>query len=112
MRVSIVRGGGLAGLVRTVSADSAALAEADAQALRARVDEAGLLQQAQGVTPASGAGLPDATTSAVVVEEGGRRHTIPVDEAALSPALRALVDLVESVPGREERVEPAGPPGP
>ena len=106
MKITVVRGGGIAGLVTTTSADSTALAPADAEALRARVEGARLWDLPTRLTgPTS---LPDAFDYQIIVEDGGRTKTLSVAEDAVSPSLRSLVEWLGSVPGHEDTISPPG----
>ena len=106
MKVSIVRGGGFAGLVTTTTVDSASLASHEAAELRSRVERAGL----SGVPERSGApeGQPDRFDYELTVEDGGRVRTVRAREGDLPGPLRALISYVTSLPARQERI---GPPG-
>jgi hypothetical protein len=107
VKVSVVRGGGLAGVVQTTTADSETLAPDDAEALRRKVGEAGFFDvPADGGGPSAG---PDRFAYAVTVEDGDRAHTVRRGEADLPDGVRALVTWVSSVPGRREDVSPPGP---
>jgi hypothetical protein len=105
MKVSIVRGGGLAGLVTTTSADTEALAPEHAQQLRDKVAQAGLLSLPEHPAAPSG---PDRFTYRLTVEEGGHTHTVRLREEDLTKDLGALIDWVRAVPGHQERVAPPG----
>ena len=108
MRVSVVRGGGLAGLVQTTTADSQTLAPGDAETLRQKVDEAGFFDlPAEGGGPSAG---PDRFAYAVTVEDDDRAHTVRRGEPDLPDGVRDLVDWVSSLPGRRESVAPPGEP--
>ncbi|GAA5079439.1 hypothetical protein HNP84_009903 [Thermocatellispora tengchongensis] len=102
MKVSVVRGGGFAGLVTTTTADTASLDPGDAEALRAKVGRVDLTAP----PPAErGAGPADVPAYKVTVEDDGRVQELRVSESGLTPALRDLISYVGSVPGHEERVE-------
>ncbi len=92
MRVTLVRSGGFAGLRRTTAIDGAALGPADADALRALVDGARFF----ALPAAMPAPQPDRFQYRLTVEEGGRSHTVVVDEAALGAELGALVRWLEA----------------
>ncbi|KAA9161647.1 hypothetical protein FPZ12_014165 [Amycolatopsis acidicola] len=100
LKVTVVRGGGITGLVVTTVADSDALAPADAETLGRKVREAGLLDALPGV----GEPLPDAQTYEITVDFGRQRTHAVVADGAMPPGVRALLSWVESVPGREETV--------
>lgn len=104
MKVSIVRGGGLAGLVTTTAADADSLAPEDAKELRAKVEEAGVFDLPSTLT--TGRPQADRFNYAVTVEDEGREHTILASEEALPPSVRSLVSWVKTVPGREDDIGP------
>ena len=106
MKVSVVRGGGLAGLVQTTTADSETLAPDDADRLRRTVDEAGFFAL-PGDAPRS-PGAADRFDYAVTVEDDDRSHTVRRTEADLPDGLGALIAWVSAVPGREDRLTPPG----
>ena len=89
MKVSIVRGGGLAGLVKTTAVDADALSPDDAQRLREKVQEAGIFDLPGEIT--SGAEQKDRFSYAVTVEDAGREHTVLANEEALPESVRELV---------------------
>ena len=102
----MVRGGGLAGVVQTTTADSETLPPDDAETLRLKVDEAAFFDvPADGGGPSAG---PDRFAYAVTVEDAERAHTVRRNEADLPDGVRALVAWVSSVPGRREAVTPPG----
>lgn len=105
LKVSVVRGGGLTGLVITTSVDSAALSREDADTLRTRVDGAAL---ADLPPTTSRPGQPDAESYRITVEDNGQRNTIVLTERDVSPPVRSLISWVESAPGRQESVNPPG----
>jgi hypothetical protein len=109
VKVSVVRGGGLAGVVETTTADSETLAPDDAARLRANVDEAGFFDLPGEVPRAGrGPGGADRFHYAVTVDDGGRSHTVRCAEADLPAALGALIDWLSSVPGRQTGLTPPG----
>ena len=110
MKVSVVRGGGLAGLVQTTIADSASLAPEHAAQLRSKVDEAGFFAL-PGDAPRS-PGAADRFDYAVTVEDDDRTHTVRRAEADLPDAVQDLIAWVNSVPGRQDRLAPPGDPRP
>jgi hypothetical protein len=106
VKVSVVRGGGLAGVVQTTVADSESLAPEHAEQLRVKVDEAGFfgLPGDTGRTP----GAPDRFDYAITVEDDDRTHTVRRSEADLPDAVQELIAWVNSVPGRQDRLTPPG----
>ena len=107
MKVSVVRGGGLAGVVQTTIADSETLAPEDGARLRSQVEEANFFAVPADADHASGS--PDRFAYTVTVEDGDRTHTVRRPETELPEAVRALIDWVSSVPGRDDRLAPPGP---
>jgi hypothetical protein len=96
----VVQGGGFAGLVKTLAADATALAPADAETLRAKVEEAGLfgLRSSTG-----GSDQPDVQSYEITVSDGGRTTTAVLGERDVAPELRSLISWLRTVPGHEEK---------
>ena len=106
MKVSIVRGGGLAGLVTTTAVEDARLSPEDATELRDKVERAGVFDLPPKLT-----GRPnqaDRFNYALTVEDEDRRHTVLLDEDALPEGVSDLISWVNNAPGREDRI---GAPG-
>jgi hypothetical protein len=102
VRVAVVRGGGVAGLVTSTELDSADLAAADADALRAAVERA-----RSAHVPPTGAGMPDRFGYEVHVEDEGRTDTLRAREPVPDP-VRELITLVQESPARKRRTAPPG----
>jgi hypothetical protein len=100
VRVAVVRGGGVAGLVTSTELDSADLADADADALRAAVERA-----RSAHVPPTGAGMPDRFGYEVHVEDEGRTDTLRTREPLPDP-VRELIALVQESPARRRRTGP------
>lgn len=105
MKVSVVRGGGVAGLVETAIADSERLSADDAARLRRKVDEAAFFDL-PGEVPRTGGAGPDRFHYAVTVEDDARAHTVRRSESDVPDALGALIAWVSSVPGAETGLAP------
>ena len=106
MKISVVRGGGLSGVMQTTTADSDALAPHDGEALRAKVHQASFFD-----LPPDAGGSPggaDRFVYAVTVEDDDRAHTVRRAEPDLPDGLGALIDWVSSVPGRRDELSPPG----
>jgi len=101
MKVSVVRGGGVAGLVTVTAVDSAALSPADADTLARMVEEAGVFG---GPDVPSAESTPDEFQVSVTIEDGPRRRTVSAAEHNVPSSLRSLVAWVGSAPGRTETV--------
>ncbi|HEY9521847.1 MAG TPA: protealysin inhibitor emfourin [Thermopolyspora sp.] len=112
MRVSIVRGGGIAGLVMNTTADSASLAPEDADLLRAKVEQAGLFEAGgddrERPSEPGRERPPERFDYELRVEDQGRTHTLRLGERDLTGPQRALISYVGSVPGHREEVTPLG----
>ncbi|MDQ4133582.1 MAG: hypothetical protein M3179_10350 [Actinomycetota bacterium] len=106
MKVTVVRGGGIAGLVTTTSADTNALPPEQADALRTQVEGSGLMHLPARVSGPTA--QPDAFAYQVTVEDGDRVQKVSLSEDALPPAVRSLISWLDSVPGREQRIAPPG----
>jgi hypothetical protein len=102
MKVSVVRGGGLAGLVTTSELDSADLADPDAHALRTAVDRA----RAEQPPTAGGPSVADRFRYEVSVEDEGRTETVRAGEPGVPDGLRELITLVEGSPARKRHTAP------
>jgi hypothetical protein len=103
VKVSVVRGGGLAGLVTSTELDSADLATAEADALRTAVDRA----RSAHVPPPPGPGMPDRFGYEVRVEDDAGTETLRAREPVPDP-MRELIIFVQESPARKRRT---GPPG-
>ncbi len=103
MKLEIVRGGGLAGLVSRTELDSADLPDADAR----RLDDLCRAAQFEPLAaPATGGA--DALRYEVTLEEAGERRTARFTDATLPPTTQALVSFVDERPERTHVVEAPG----
>jgi hypothetical protein len=102
MRVTVVRGGGLAGLVTRTELDDAALPPADAAALREHAQRAGLL----GDAPATAAPTthPDEMQYELRVEDAGKTRALRFSDTTLPDPARELLQWIDARPERSERV--------
>ena len=111
MRVSVVRGGGFGGLVRTTAADTDHLSPQDGEELVALVRQAGLLEAPPATAPPATSAEepePDRFTYAVTVQDEGQEHRARFSERSLPDEVRNLISWVAAVSGHEESI---GPPG-
>jgi len=107
MRIAFERSGGLAGLRRAANVDIAALPPDEARELRALTDAARVFElPADMPAPRPGA---DRFRYRLTIEDGDRRHTVDVDEAAAPENLRPLLDWLNR---RAAPVAGSGPKGP
>jgi len=104
VRVSVVRAGGLAGLVRTTTADTNRLSPVDGEKLAALVRQAGL----EGAAPDHEEPEPDRFSYQVIVEDHQRNHVTGFSERSLPANVRSLISWMSTVDGHEDKV---GPPG-
>ncbi len=111
MRISIVRGGGLAGVVTQTSLDADDLSGPDAATLRAKVDQAGVFGPQRPGTR-SGPPQPDRFSYELTVEDDDRRQTLRLRDQDLSPELRDLITWVHNAPAGRQGVRPPGQPSP
>lgn len=111
MKISIVRGGGLAGMVTQTSLDADDLTGPDAATLRAKVNQAAVLGPNRPGTP-SGPPQPDRFSYELTVEDDDRRQTLRLRDQDLSPELRNLITWVYNAPARRQEVRPPGRPSP
>jgi len=110
MRVCVLRGGGLAGLLTLTCLDEADLPPSGAQQLRARGDTADVFNLPEHLPDAQRAAPnhPDRFFYEVSIRDGERRHRVRRREQDLSSALRELIRMVETAPQRSSRVLPPG----
>jgi emfourin len=106
MKVSVVRGGGVSGLVTVTTVDSRTLSPDDSKALSRMVEEADAFDGPD--VAATDRAAPDEFQVSVTLEDATRRRTVTAAEHDLPSRLRSLVDWVSAAPGRTEEV---GPPG-
>jgi hypothetical protein len=106
VRVSVARGGGFGGLIRTTTADTERLSPGDRQKLAVLVRRAGLFDAP--TAPNSEEPEPDRFTYTVTVEDEGQRRKIGFSERSLAEGVRNLISWVSTVDGHEESIEPPG----
>jgi hypothetical protein len=96
MKLVLVRSGGVAGLRKApLSVDTAALAAADRDRLRALVDAAQLATQ----PPAQDLSPDQIGYQLSVTDDAGTTQTLDVSLASASPALRALITEIRRLAG-------------
>ena len=102
MKLTVVRGGGFAGLTRQAELSSEALAPAEAAKLSELVEGAGLLEEpAAREEPAA---HPDELSYEVSVEHEGRAQTLRFTEQTLPDSVRSLIAWVDSRPEQRKSV--------
>jgi hypothetical protein len=109
MKLSVVRGGGLPGLVTRTELASDALPAERAQELRAKVDQAGLLGTAGSPPPDAPPAYPDELAYQLeVTGDDGATHTYHATESTLPEPVRQLIAWVDSAPEKAESIAPPG----
>jgi hypothetical protein len=106
VRVSVVRGGGFGGLVRSSTADTEHLSPPDRQKLAALVEQAGLSGAPAAPEPIDPG--PDRFTYAVTVEDKGQTWRAIYSERSLPREVRDLISWVSSISSHEDDIEPPG----
>jgi hypothetical protein len=102
MRISLTRTGGLAGMRRTATVDTAALDASRAEALER------LLRQVEFAAPSApgrSGQAPDRFQYTLTIEEAGARRTVQFGEEDAPGSVQRLVDAV----WREAEPEPPDP---
>lgn len=102
MKLTIIRGGGLAGITRQTELASEALPPGEATKLHELVEGAGLLGEAapQEAPPAH----PDEMSYEVSVEHQGRARTRRFTEQTLPDQVRRLIAWIDSRPERGQSI--------
>ena len=106
MKLSVVRGGGIGGFVKTTEVTDDALPAEEAQQLKEKVEQAGVLRMADAPDPKQS--VPDELQYEFVVEDEGRLHKVSLSESALTDDLRSLLAWADSSPHKKQRIEPPG----
>jgi len=89
VRLSIIRGGGFGGLVKTTTLDTDTLSPDEAQEVVARIEEADLF--GLPLAAPAGPGRPDQSEYVITVEDGARRHEVQVSEYSIPEQLRSVI---------------------
>jgi len=108
-KLSIVRGGGLAGMVTKTELSSDKLSDDDAVLLRERSDEAGLLAPAPARAGGGDHPTADEFSYEVTVVRDGNSQTVQVNEGTMSDALKSLLSWVEQHPQTAQTIEGSKP---
>jgi hypothetical protein len=104
VKLTVIRGGGLAGLSRQAELSSDALQPAEATKLSELVEGAGLLGEAapREAAPAH----PDEMGYEVSVEHEGRAQTLRFTEQTLPDSVRSLIAWIDSRPEHRKSIVP------
>jgi hypothetical protein len=106
MKLSVLRGGGLAGMVTRTELASDALPAEKADELHEKVLQSGVLDLPAEAPPPDR--HPDELQYELTVEHEGGAHTVRLPETKLPEEVRSLIEWADSVPERKEEM---GPPG-
>jgi hypothetical protein len=98
MHLSIIRGGGLAGITTKTELSSDDLSPEDATALREKVERAGLVDAQE--PPAPGPPSPDELSYEFTVEDEGVHRTVRMTDSTMPEKVQSLLAWVDSLPGR------------
>jgi hypothetical protein len=101
LKVTITRGGGLAGISRQTELASDALAEDDAATLRDQVAGSDWLDEETRAAPEM---HPDEMSYEVTVEDQGQATTRRFTEQTLPESLRSLIAWVDGRPERSQSI--------
>jgi len=102
VKVSVVRGGGLAGITTRTELSTSALAEADARTLAEKVRAAALRESRP---EAGGPAGPDRTLYEVVIDDSGSVVRSRFTDDDLPESVRRLVEWVDARPERSHTRE-------
>ncbi len=102
MRLEIVRGGGLAGLVSRTELDSADLPGPDAERFAELCRGAALAGPGAAAPP----GAADGLLYEITLEDAAGRRTARYSDVSLPAPTQALVEFVDARPERTTRVAP------
>jgi hypothetical protein len=106
MRLSVVRGGGVAGMVTRTELDAAGLPPDAAAELHGLLGRAGLVADAP--TAPSPTNHPDEQQYELRLEDEGVTRTVRVSDTTMPEPVRELLQWIDARPEREETI---GPPG-
>lgn len=103
MKLTVTRGGGLAGFVTLTEVASSDLSPDDAAEFRRLVEDAGGLVLQEEAPPSR----PDEPSYELSLEHHGRTRTVRLGESTMPAAIRALASWAFEVPGAVTRLVPS-----
>ncbi|BCW71005.1 protealysin inhibitor emfourin [Arthrobacter sp. NicSoilB8] len=103
MKLTIRRGGGIAGIVARTELDASDLPPPDAEMFAAHMNRSGLREPGE---PPAAVRRPDDQLYEVSWEESGRQDSRRYSEASLPEGVRQLLAWVDGRPERVESIEP------
>jgi hypothetical protein len=96
MKLSVKRGGGVAGFVTRTDLETEALSPEDAETLQVKVEEAGVREMTD--EPRSAPAQPGDLAVEVTIEDEGDVHTVRLSEAELPESVRSLIAWADQHP--------------
>jgi hypothetical protein len=106
MEVAVFRGGGLAGLVKKIAVNEDSLTPEQADELRAKLDELGVLSVP--TKSESSSGQADRFSYAVQVQDEDGERTVRASEPAVPDGFLELTSYLKTLPGSREEIVPVG----
>lgn len=103
MKLSVIRGGGVAGVVTKTEVESDDLSRENDETLHKMVQDAGVFELHE---TAEGPSHPDELSYELSVEHEGRRHTVRLRDSTMPEAVRSLISWASSVPGGRTGIDP------
>jgi Emfourin len=106
VKLTVIRGGGFAGLSNQAELSSDALPPAEATKLSELVEDAGLLEEPVPAAREAPPAHPDELSYEVSVEHEGRAQTLRFTEQTLPESVRSLIAWVDSRPEQHRSIAP------
>lgn len=103
VKLTVRRGGGIAGIVARTELDTTDLSPRDAESFASQIDQAGLRELQE---PPATSRRPDAQLYEISWEESGHRYSCHYTEESLPEGVRLLLAWVDGRPERTESIEP------
>jgi emfourin len=103
VKVSIVRGGGVAGFATRTEVSTDSLPPDESRALEDKVNQSGLRELPEDASAATR--HPDDLLYEVSVEDAGSVHTVRLSESATPDSIRSLIEWVDSVSEHGPKIE-------
>lgn len=101
MQVSLERTGGFAGIPMTITVDAETLSPEQVTQLQQLIDHSNFFHLPQEIL---GTAQPDRFQYQITIENHRERHEVMVDESAMPPSLRPLLDwLMQTMRQQQKR---------
>jgi hypothetical protein len=102
VKLSVVRGGGLAGIVTRTEVSSDDLPPAKATELDEQIERSGLRALPPKLEPEKPS--PDELRYDITVEHAGAKHTVRAADTVLPDGVRDLIAWLDALPQRRETI--------